>query len=160
MIRNQCTLLKSIGQEGIQHHFDKLEEIITACDKLLRTWKTDGSPLGDRKVEETMFQTISTTADELEQWRENSNTEDTMTSLTQIEISLDTIKEMDATIQQDEEEAATEFPSLLKLLTKKTRILGNKENIRKWWYEVMTESPPPLAKCEEKFGEEILERIE
>ena len=66
-IRNQCTLLKNIREEGIQHYLDKLEEIIRACDKFLHTWKTHGSPVGDRKVKETMFQTISKTADELEQ---------------------------------------------------------------------------------------------
>jgi len=78
------------------------------------------------------------------------STEDTLTSLTQIETSLDKIRKMDTAILQDEEEAATEFPSLLKLLTKKTRIFGNNTHIREWWYEVMTERPPPLAKREEK----------
>ena len=112
-IRNQCALLKNIGKEGIQHYHDKLEEIIRACDKLLLTWTTHGSPLEDRKVKETTYQTTSKTADELEQWRKDSNMEDTLTSLTQIETSLDKIREMNAAIQQDEEEAATEFPSLL-----------------------------------------------
>ena len=143
--RNECTLLKNIGEEGIQHYPDKLEEIMRACDKLLHTWKTHGSPLADRKAKETMLQKISKTADELEQWRENSNTdsEDTLTSLTQIETSREVIKEMDAVIQLNEEEAAIEFPSLLKLLTTTTRIFGNDTHIREWWYEVMTESPPP-----------------
>jgi len=50
---------------------------------------------------------------------------------------------MDTAILQNEEEAATEFPSLLKLLTKKTRIFGNNTHIRECRYEVMTESPPP-----------------
>jgi len=90
-----------------------------------------------------MLQTISKTADELEQWRENSKTEDTLTSLTQIETSLEVIKEMDAVIQLDEEEAAIEFPSILKLLTTTTRMFGNVTHIRGCWYEVMTESPPP-----------------
>jgi len=117
-IRNQCALLKNIGEEGIQHYLDKLEEVIRACDKLLRTWTTHGSPLGNQKVKETMFQTKSKTADELEQLRVNSSTEDTLASLTQIETSLDKFREMDTAILQDEEEAATEFPSLLKLLTK------------------------------------------
>jgi len=129
-IRNQCALLKNIGEKGTQHYFDKLEEIIRACDKLLSTWKTHGSPLGDRKVKETMYQTISKTVDELEQWRENSSKEDTLTSLTQIETSLDKIREMDMAILQEEQEAAYEFPSLLKLLTKKTRIFGNNTQIR------------------------------
>ena len=129
-IRNQCALLKNIGEKGTQHYFDKLEEIIRACDKLLSTWKTHGSPLGDRKVKETMYQTISKTVDELEQWRENSSKEDTLTSLTQIETSLDKIREMDMAILQEEQEAAYEFPSLLKLLTKKTRIFGNNTQSR------------------------------
>ena len=105
--------MKNIGKEGIQHYLDKLEEIIRACDKLLLTWTTHGSPLEDRKVKETTYQTTSKTADELEQWRKDSNMEDTLTSLTQIETSLDKIREMDAAIRKDEEEAATEFPSLL-----------------------------------------------
>jgi len=49
-----------------QHYLDKLEEIIRACDKLLLTWTTHSSPLGDRKVKETINQTISKKADELE----------------------------------------------------------------------------------------------
>jgi len=120
-IRNQCTLLKNQGEEGVQHYFDKLEEIMRACDKLLRTWMTHGSPLGDRKVKETMYRTISKTADELDQWRDNTSTDDTLTSLTLIETSLDEIREKDTSILREEEDAATEFPSLLKLLTKKTR---------------------------------------
>jgi len=85
-----------------------------------------------------MYQTISKTADELEQWRETSSTEDTLTSLTQIETSLDKIRGMDTAILQEEEEVATEFPSLLKLLTKKTKFFGNNAHIREWWYEVIT----------------------
>jgi len=98
-----CSLLKNIGEEDIQHYFDNLEEGISACDKLRRTWTTHGSPLGDRKVNETMYQTIFKTADELEQWGENSSREDTLTSLTQIETSLDKIREMDTAILQDDE---------------------------------------------------------
>jgi len=51
------------------------------------------------------------------------STEDTLTTLTQIETSLDKIRKMDTAILQDEEEAATKFPSLLKLLTKKLEFL-------------------------------------
>jgi len=102
-----------------------------------------------------MYQIISKTADELEQLRENSSTEDTLTSLTQIETSLDKIKEIDTTILREEEEAATKFPSLLKLLTKNTRIFGNNAHIRECWYKVMTERPPPLAKREEKYWNEF-----
>jgi len=97
-IRNQCALLKNIGVEGIQHYLDKLEEIFRACDKLLRALTTHGSPLGDHKVTDTMHQTISKTVDELEQWRDNASTEDTLTSLTQIETSLDEIEETDTGI--------------------------------------------------------------
>jgi len=109
-IRNQCALLKNIGEEGIQHYLDKPDEIIRACDKLKLTWTKHGSPLGDPKVKETMFQTISKTADELEQWIENSSAEDILTFLTQIETSLDKITEMDAALLQDEEEADPKFP--------------------------------------------------
>jgi len=80
-------------------------------------------------VKETMYQTIFKTTDELEQWRENSSTVDTLTSLTQIETSLDKIRKMDTAIQQDEKKAAevtvspllTEVTvsSLLNLLPKK-----------------------------------------
>jgi len=90
-----------------------------------------------------MYQTISKTADELEQWRDNLSTDDTLTSLTLIETSLDEIREMDSAILREEEEAATEFPSILKLLMKKTRIFGNNPQIREWWYEVMSIRPPP-----------------
>jgi len=85
-----------------------------------------------------MNQTISKTVDELEQWRDKSSTEDTLTSLTLIETSLDEIREMDTTILREEEEAATEFPSLLKVLTEKTKKFGNNPRIREWWYEVMS----------------------
>jgi len=53
-IHNQCTLLRSQGEEGVLLYLDKVEEIIRACDKLLLTWVTHGPPLGDRKVKETM----------------------------------------------------------------------------------------------------------
>jgi len=83
--RNQCTLLRIQVDEGVQLYLDKVEEIIRACDKLLLTWKTHGSSLGDRKVkEEITYRTITKMADELEQWRDNSNTDDTLTSLTLI----------------------------------------------------------------------------
>jgi len=42
-----------------------------------------------------------------------------MTSLTLIETSLNEIREMDSAILREEDEAATEFPSILKLLIKK-----------------------------------------
>jgi len=159
-IRNQCALMKNPGEEGVQHYLDKLAEMMTACDKLLRTWITHGSPLGDRKVKETMYQTISKTADELEQSRDNTSTEDTLTSLTQIETSLDEIRKMDTDILRGEEDDATEFPSLLKILTKKTGIFENNAHFRKWWYEVMSGRPPSLSKRKENYREGILDRIE
>jgi len=48
--------------------------------------------------------------------RDNSSTDDTLTSLILIETSLDEIREMDSGKLSKKEEAATEFPSLLKLL--------------------------------------------
>ena len=123
---------KRPSEEGVLSYLNKLEEIMRAFDKLLRTWRTHGTPLGDHKVKETMYRTISKTADELEQWRDNASTEDTLISLTLIETSLDEIREMDTAILGEEEEAATEFPSLLKLLTKKTRIFGNNLQTREW----------------------------
>ena len=115
--RNQCTLLRIQVDEGVQLYLDKVEEIIRACDKLLLTWKTHGSSLGDRKVkEEITYRTITKMADELEQWRDNSNTDDTLTSLTLIETSLDEIRVMDSAMLVGEEEAVTEIPSILKVL--------------------------------------------
>jgi len=139
---------------------DKLEETIRACDNLILTWKTHGSPLGDRKVKETMYRMVSRILDEIEQWRENSSTDDPLTPLTSIETFLEEIKEMNSAILIEEEEAATEFPSILKLLIKKIKIAGNKPQIRQWWYNVMTSRPPPLPKNEEKHREEILDRVE
>jgi len=54
----------------------------------------------------------------------------------------------------------TEFPSIQRLLIKKIRISGNNPQIQKWWYEVMPIRPPPLPKNEERYREEILDRIE
>jgi len=99
-------------------------------------------------------------ADELEQWRDNLNMGDTLTSLTLIETSLDEIREMEFAILVEEDEAATEFPSILKLLIKKTRISANNPQIRQWWYEVISTRPPPLPKNEERYREEIFDRIE
>jgi len=69
-------------------------------------------------------------ANELVQWRDNSNTDDTLTSLTLIQTSLDEIRVMDSAIVVEEEKAATEFSFILKLLVKKTRISGNNPQIR------------------------------
>jgi len=109
---------------------DKVEETIRACDNLLLTWKKHGSPLGDRKVKETIYKTVCRILEEIEQWRENSSTDDTLTSLTSIETFLEEIKEMNFVILKEEEEAATEDPSILKLLIKKIKIVGNNPQIR------------------------------
>jgi len=65
-IRNQCTLLRDQVEDGVIAYLDKVEETIRACDNLLLTWKTHGSPLGDRKVKEIMYKMISQTIDELD----------------------------------------------------------------------------------------------
>jgi len=147
-------------EDGVVFFLDKVEETIRACDNLLLTWKTHGSPMGDRKVGETMYRLVSRILEEIEQWRENSSTDDTLTSLTSIEIFLEEIEEMNSAILIEEEEAATEFPSKLKLLIKKMKIAGNKPQIQQWWYDVMTSRPPSLPKNEEKHREEILDRVE
>ena len=69
-----------------------------ACDKLLRTWMTHGSPQGDRKVKETMCHVISKMEYELEIKRDNTSTGETLISLTQIETSLDEIRDTDTAI--------------------------------------------------------------
>jgi len=159
-IQNQCTLLRGQVEDGVVFFLDKVEETITACDNLLLTWRTHGTPLGDRKVKQTMYKTAGRILEEIEQWRENSSTDDTLTSLTSMETFLEEIKEMNLTILREEEDAATEFPSILKLLIKKIKIAGNNPQIRQWWYDVMTSRPPPLPKNEEKYREEILDRVE
>jgi len=159
-IRNQCTLLRGQVEDGVVFFLDKVEETIRACDNLLLTWKTHGSPLGDRKVKETMYRMVSRILEEIDQWRKNSSTDDTLNSLTSIETFLEEIKEMNFAILREEEEAATEFPSILKLLIKKIEIAGNNPPIRQWWYDVMTSRSPPLPKNEEKHREEILDRVE
>jgi len=60
-IRNQITLLRGQGEDGVVFFLDKIEETINACDNLLLTWKTQGTPLGDRKVKETIYKTVSRT---------------------------------------------------------------------------------------------------
>jgi len=84
-IQNQITLLRGQVEVGVVFFLDKVEETINACDNLLLTWRTHGIPLGDRKVKETMYRTVSRILEEIEQWRENSSTDDTLTSLTSIE---------------------------------------------------------------------------
>jgi len=147
-------------EDGVVFFLDKVEETIRACDNLLLTWRTHGTPLGDRKVKEIMYKTVGMILEEIEQWRENSSTDDTLTSLTSIETFLEEIKEMNLAILREEEDTATEFPSILKLLIKKIKIAGNNPQIRQWWYDVMTSRPPPLPKNEEKYRQEILDRVE
>jgi len=87
-------------------------------------------------------------------------TDDTLTSLTSIETFIEEIHEMNHAILREEEDAATEFPSILRLLIKKINITGNNPFIRQWWYDVMTSRPPSLPKNEETYREEILDRVE
>jgi len=121
------------------------------------TWHTPGRPEGKGNH---VQKTVGRILEEIEQWRENSSTDDTLTSLTSIETFLEEIKEMNFAILREEEDAATEFPSILKLLIKKIKIAGNNPQIRQGWYDVMTSRPPPLPKNEEKHREEILDRVE
>ena len=81
-IRNQCTLLRGQVEDGVVFFLDKVEETTKACDNLPPTWKTHGSPQGDWKVKETMYRMASNILKEIEQWRENSSTDDTLNSLT------------------------------------------------------------------------------
>jgi len=94
--------------------------------------------LGDLKVKETMYKTMTKILEEIEQWRENSSTDDTLTSLTSIETFIEEIHDMNHAILREEEDAATEFPSILRLLIKKINITGNNSLIRQWQYDVMT----------------------
>ena len=63
-IRNQITLLRGQAEAFF---LDKVEETINACDNLLLTWRTHGTPLGDRKVMETMHKTVTRILEEIEQ---------------------------------------------------------------------------------------------
>jgi len=150
-IRNRITLLRGQAEDGVAFFLDKVKETINACDNLILTWRTHGTPLGDRKVKETMHTTVTSILEEIEQWRENSSTDGTLTSLTSIETFIEEISEMNHAILREEEDAATEFPSTLKLLIKKINITGNNPLIRQWWYDVMTSRPPSLSKNEKKY---------
>ena len=148
-IRAQITLLRGQADCGVVFFLDKVEETISACDNLLLTWRTNGAPLGDQRVKETMYKTVNKILEETEQWRENSSTDDTLTSLTSIETFHEEIHEMNHAILKKEEDAATEFPSILKLLIKRIKIAGNNPLTRQWWYDVMITRPPPLPKNED-----------
>jgi len=56
--------------------------------------------------------------------------DDTLNSFTSIETFLEEITEMNCAILREEEEAATEFPSILGLLIKKIKIAGDNPQIR------------------------------
>jgi len=77
-----------------------------------------------------MYKTVNSILEEIEQWRENSSTDDTLTSLTSIEAFFEEIHEMNHVILKEEEDAATKFPSILKLLIKKIKIAGMNPLIR------------------------------
>ena len=62
-IRNKITLLRGQAEEGV----DKVEKTINAFDNLLLTWRTHGTPLGDRKVKETMHKMVTGILEEIEQ---------------------------------------------------------------------------------------------
>ena len=159
-IRNQCTLLRGKVEEGVVFFLDKVQETTSGCDNLLLTCKTHGSPQGDWKVKEIMYSMASRILTEIEQWRDNSSTDDTLNSLTLFQTFLKEIREMNFAILKEQEEAATEFPSILRLLIKKIKIAGNKPQIRQWWYDAMTLRSPPLLKHEGKYREEILDRVD
>ena len=55
--------------DGVAFFIDKVEETINACDNLLPTWRTHGTPLGERKVKETMYKMVTRILEEIEHWR-------------------------------------------------------------------------------------------
>ena len=72
-----------------------------------------------------MWETVNKILEEIDHWKDNSSTEDTLDSLTSVETLTIKIQEMNQAILQEEEDVATEFPSILKLLIKKISITGN-----------------------------------
>jgi len=64
-IRNQITLLRGQVEDGVVFFLDKVEDTIRACKNLLLNWRTHGTPLGDRKVKETMYKTVSRILEEI-----------------------------------------------------------------------------------------------
>ena len=88
--------------------------------------------MGDRKVKETMYKTVARILEEIDHWKDNSYTDDTLTFLTSVETLIEKIREMNYAILREEEDAATEFPSILKLLIKKIHITGNNPLTRQW----------------------------
>ena len=103
-----------------------------------------------------MYETVNKILEEIDHWKDNSSTEDTLDSLTSVETLIIKIQEMNHAILKEEEDAATEFPSILKLLIKKISITGNNPLTRQW----LTSRPPPLPKKEENNRVTILDRVE
>jgi len=83
-IQDQITLLRGQAEDGVAFFLDIVKETINACDNLLLTWRTHSTTLGDRKVKETMHKTVTRILEEIEQLRDNSSTDDTLTSLASI----------------------------------------------------------------------------
>ena len=54
--------------------------------------------MGDRKVKETMYGTVTRILEEMEHWKDNSSTEDTLNSLTSVETLTEKIREMNHAI--------------------------------------------------------------
>ena len=69
-----------------------------------------------------MWVTVNKILEEIDHWKDNSSTEDTLDSFTSVETLIIKIQEMNHAILKEEEDAATEFSSILKLLIKKISI--------------------------------------
>ena len=65
-IRNQITFLRGQAEGGVAFFLNKVEETINTCDNLLLTWRTHGTPLGDQKVKETMYETVTRILEEID----------------------------------------------------------------------------------------------
>jgi len=57
-----------------------------------------------------MYGTVTRILEEIDHWRDNLSTEDTLDSLTSVETFIIKIHEMNHAILKEEEDAATEFP--------------------------------------------------
>ena len=95
---NRVYGLRGQTEEGVAFFLDKTEETINTCDNLLLTWRTHGTPLGDRKVKEIMYETVTKILEEIDHWRDNSSTEDTLASLTSVETLITKIHELNHAI--------------------------------------------------------------
>ena len=56
-----------------------------------------------------MWETVNKILEEIDHWKDNSSTEDTLDSLTSVETLTIKIQEMNQAILKEEEDAATEF---------------------------------------------------